>query len=185
MDIDGLAKVYLQHKPKVIRFLRYKFPGVDDELLYDAYAEAWDIATVKQRSVVHPETGVTTIVREPRLIHLKTFRTFLTSIARNKVLDYLKAKRRGDDALDRASESLHDRKVLDQVDQLHQVQQPADTQYEQAMASLPPSLRLVAELHFVDGLTQKEVATKLGVGRTWVWMLINKARKLLRDWYRR
>lgn len=183
MDIDGLAKVYLQHKPKVIRFLRYQFPGVDEEVLYDAYAEAWDIATTKQRSVVHPETGVTTVVREPRLIHLKTFRTYLTSISRNKVLDRLKAMRRGDDALDRADASLHERETLEQVDRIHQVQQPNDTSYEQAMSSLPPSLRLVAELHFVDGLTQKEVAAKLGVGRTWVWMLINRARKQLRDWY--
>ena len=50
---------------------------------------------------------------------------------------------------------------------------------ERALVRLPPKLRVVAELAFVDGWPQDEIAEALGISRTAVKLRAIRAKKFL------
>jgi RNA polymerase sigma-70 factor (ECF subfamily) len=114
--------------------------------------------------------------RDPR-----SFRVWLLAMLRNRGLDYLKEKRRGDLSLDvdgvaRRAESLGAQTEAD-ADRL-----ALRTALESALARLTDPLREAFVLRHVEQLSVEETASVLGTSISAVKMRVHRAREQLQDW---
>jgi RNA polymerase sigma-70 factor, ECF subfamily len=109
------------------------------------------------------------------------FRAWLLATLRNRGLDYLKEKRRGDLSLDvagvtRRAEAFGAHTGAE--DERHVLR----TVLEEALARLSEPLREAFVLRHVEQLSVEETAAVLGTGASAVKMRVHRAREQLRDW---
>ena len=109
------------------------------------------------------------------------FRVWLLATLRNRGLDYLKEKRRGDLSLDiegvaRRAEALGAQ--TDAQDDRHAMR----TALESALARLSEPLREAFVLRHVEQLSVEETASVLGTSISAVKMRVHRAREQLQDW---
>ncbi|HSK20727.1 MAG TPA: sigma-70 family RNA polymerase sigma factor [Longimicrobiales bacterium] len=109
------------------------------------------------------------------------FRVWLLATLRNRALDYLKEKRRGDQSLEaegvaRRAEALGAH--TDAEDERHALR----TALEDALARLSDPLREAFVLRHVEQLSVEETASVLGTGVSAVKMRVHRAREQLKEW---
>lgn len=103
------------------------------------------------------------------------FTTWLHRVARNRILDHLRRrKRRSDRAV-----PLDDASVLSRSVRAEPVEDRLDL--ERAVAALPEGARTMFVLHEVEGLKCREVAEVTGTAVGTVKAQLHRARKLLRE----
>ena len=131
------------HDAQLKSYLRGSFPSIRDvdDVVQESYLRIWRAAA-----------------REP----VKSAKAFLYLVARRVALNFVRKERNspvdayGDEAmsgvLDDKPNALEAAIIQDRIDRL------AD-----ALMSLPPRCREIVVLHKMKGLTQKEVATQLGL----------------------
>ncbi|HEX6133882.1 MAG TPA: sigma-70 family RNA polymerase sigma factor [Longimicrobiales bacterium] len=110
------------------------------------------------------------------------FRVWLLATLRNRGLDYLKEKRRGDLSLDaddvaRRAEALGTAAVSDDVERY-----AMRTALETALARLSEPLREAFVLRHVEQLSVEDTASVLGTSISAVKMRVHRAREQLQDW---
>ncbi|MBR9991082.1 MAG: sigma-70 family RNA polymerase sigma factor [Gemmatimonadetes bacterium] len=109
------------------------------------------------------------------------FRVWLLATLRNRGLDYLKEKRRGDLSLDvdgvtRRAEAMGAHTGAE--DERHALR----TALEDAIARLSDPLREAFLLRHVEQLSVEETAAVLGTGTSAVKMRVHRAREQLKEW---
>lgn len=109
------------------------------------------------------------------------FRVWLLATLRNRGLDYLKEKRRGDlslavDGVTRRAEAMGAHTGAE--DERHALR----TELEDAIARLSDPLREAFILRHVEQLSVEETAAVLGTGTSAVKMRVHRAREQLKEW---
>lgn len=110
------------------------------------------------------------------------FRVWLLATLRNRGLDYLKEKRRGDLSLDtedvvRRAEALGTGTTGDEVERF-----AMRTALEAALARLSEPLREAFVLRHIEQLSVEDTASVLGTSISAVKMRVHRAREQLQDW---
>lgn len=109
------------------------------------------------------------------------FRVWLLATLRNRGLDYLKEKRRGDLSLDAEGVSRRAEVMgahIGAEDERHALR----TALESAIARLSEPLREAFVLRHVEQLSVEETASVLGTGISAVKMRVHRAREQLQEW---
>lgn len=109
------------------------------------------------------------------------FRVWLLATLRNRGLDYLKEKRRGDLSLD-AEGVTRRAEVLGAHTGAHDERHALRSALEAALARLSEPLREAFVLRHVEQLSVEETAAVLGTGVSAVKMRVHRAREQLQEW---
>jgi RNA polymerase sigma-70 factor, ECF subfamily len=109
------------------------------------------------------------------------FRVWLLATLRNRGLDYLKEKRRGDLSLD-AEGVTRRAEVLGAHTEAEDERQALRTALESALARLSEPLREAFVLRHVEQLSVEEAASVLGTSVSAVKMRVHRAREQLKEW---
>lgn len=105
----------------------------------------------------------------------RSFGAWARRIASNAALDHLRRVRR-----ERAASSLAPARTADSS-----ARRDLNLRVERAFLTLPPKLRVVAELALVEGCPQEEIASALGISRSAVKARAFRATKYLKDAFER
>lgn len=175
MTETELAHLFMRYRPHVVRSVGNIYTLIDLDTLDNLYADLWQ-SLIRMNSV-----------------RKDTLKTMLTEALKNKVKNYMRDNMSSHDVMKRFPlASLSDEAVVDEVEKTfakdndpRMVLDPneSDERYEAIMSGLPPTLRLVAELYYIDECTQEEIACHLGTYRIKVLRMIARATKLLRERY--
>lgn len=162
-DETGLAGLYAREAPRLLRFFRHRIGRADES------------ADMVQESFLR-------LVGAPAAASLQNPAAYLNRVARNLLYDRTRAKRRrGAVVVDEPAEQFEIAVAPDQCDRL-EADELMD-RYQRAVDALPPRTREVFLLHRADGLTCRDIATRLGIGvRTVEWHIAEalvRIRKML------
>ena len=154
-DDEAVAELYGRYAPLVWRFLAARLRG-DVHRAQDVHSETFLAAMQALRGGKSP----------------RSVAAWLTGIARNKVADCLRQQSRSQESR---------QEFADQSAQGHfeNAEAVADV-----LDSLPDDERLVLEWKYLDRLTVREIAARLGRTEKAVESLLFRARKAFRDEYK-
>lgn len=159
-DAEALATIYRAHVDEVVRAVRAVLRDCAAPTApYDQLAG--DLADVVQEAF----TKAFTPEARHRFDHQRAFRPYLLQIARNAAVDHWRARRRhvlvDGDRL--AEHLIHDQEVSARDDDWAGADIVAVV--ERFVGSMSPQERRGYEALYVRGLSQREAAVELGVGR--------------------
>lgn len=156
------------------------YTGVDPDMTDQLYVDMWKAITTINEAGIRRET----------------FKTLLNTMLKNRVKNHMRDALNATDILNRfhMHVSIHDPIIVKEVDMhsfrnhlndpIRQMEEEeSHERYDAIMSGLPATLRLVAELYYVDGCTQEEIACHLGLYQVKVMRLITKATAYLRARY--
>lgn len=169
-DLAAFEELYDRHSPLLYALLLRILGDVRDaqEVLQDAFVKVWTSARL-----FDPARG-----SEP---------AFLISIARSRAIDRLRSRRiRADRENDAAREiSIRSGDVDSSTGAESAIRSERRTAVRGALAELPEPQRVALELAYFDGLSQSEIADRLGepLGtiKTRMQLGMKKLRERLRD----
>ncbi len=163
-DTDALAALYDRYGRRVfalaVRILND--PVTSEEVTQDVFVSIW-----RRSGSYSSDKG--------------KFTTWLFSIAHNRTIDELRRRRRD---LNRGNDDVEDHLDVVTTDISPDDSAVAQSEYalvREAMKALPPEQRAVVELSYFRGLTQAEIAEKLGQPLGTVKTRMRLALKKLRD----
>lgn len=175
MDQDSLGTLFQQHRQQVVRFVHRQYNHFDEETLDQLYSDLWS-----------------SVASAPN-IRSMTIKSFLITALKNRVKNYIRDMSRSEDVLSRFPVlSLSDPEVVEAADTysfaaktyvVDAQDDEASERYEAVMSGLPPTLRLVAELYYIDDCTQEEIACHFQTNRAKVLRLLAKATQLIKQRY--
>lgn len=176
MTLDDVANLFQQHRPAVTRYVCKVYTYVDHETMDGLYSDLW------------------VAFSQVNFIDQKHMKTYLIEALQNRVKNLLRDRMRSDDVMDRLPTlSLSEPVTLDAADKQSFVDkanepidltlQDSDLRYQAIMSGLPPTLRVVAEMYFVDDCTQEEIACHFNVHRLKIQRMIQRAKALLKQRY--
>ena len=154
-DRQAGAEIYDRHAPSVARMFQNKLPEQSEELLQETF-----LALVESHERI--QTGI-------------TLRAFVLSIARHKLLDYLRRVAKG-------------REHADELGSIAELAPAASTiisrKREQrllleALRRIPIEHQTALELFYWEGLKANEIAAVFGISHSAMRSRMSKARKLL------
>ena len=163
MSLDELKRWFvaevLPHEPQLMRFLRRNWRDVDeiDDLRQEVYARVFDAAAQRR-----PDSAP----------------AFVLSVARHLLID--RARRTQVVSIDAYADM---EAVMPTADELsperHLAGRSELRQLEAALAALPPRCGEVVRLRKVEGLSQREVAERLGITEDTVERQVSKGIRAL------
>lgn len=177
MNIEELGVLFLRHRPDVIRIVGQVYTHMNEDTLDQLYVELWVSLTRLNE------------------VRRDTLRQYLITALKNRVKNYMRDCMNSADIMDRFPIlSLSDPDVVVEADRrcfdsksndptLNLDDEESNLRYDAIMSGLPATLRLVAELYFIDGCTQEEIACHLKTYPVKVRRMIIRATKLLQDRY--
>lgn len=175
MNQDDLGKLFQQHRHTVVRIVQRQFNHLDEDTLDQLYSDLW------------------TTVSHSNNIRCTTAKNLFITALKNRVKNYMRDMSRSDDVLSRYPVlSLSDPETVEQADTFSFLSKTyvvdsqddeATQRYEAIMSGLPPTLRLIAELYYIDDCTQEEIACHFQTNRAKVLRLITKATALIKQRY--
>lgn len=156
-DFDGLFRRYAAD---LLRFTRRRVasPEIAADLVQEAFVR---------------------VMRQPDNQEMRDTRAYLFTTAAHLALD----QRRRDRVVPLAAENASELDVIDPTPDAERalVARQELARVEAALAALPARTRMVFEMHRMGGLSQPEIARRLGVSTTLVWRMIQQAYAHLRD----
>lgn len=175
MSPEQRGVLFLQHQRSVVRTIQKQYPFIDEDTLENLYSDLWFTVTRLNR------------------VNQTTFKTFLVTAFRNAIKNHIRDSSRSQDVLSRFQVlSLSDPETIEAADTYSFATRtcvmPSDGEatserYEAIMSGVPPTLRLVAELYYIDGCTQEEIACHFQTNRAKVVRLIEKATSIIKKRY--
>lgn len=143
-----------------------------DALVRYAYCIVQDWATSED---IMEETIVTLILKPKRFENDAAFHAYLYRVARNKSLDFLRAKRHDDVPLADVENVLSFQGETELLRRLEQ------EQLYQSMQRLPSAYRDVLYLSYFDGFTITEMTGILKKSKKQIYNLLERAKKALKQ----
>jgi RNA polymerase sigma-70 factor, ECF subfamily len=150
-DTSAFDEVFHRYFPPLVTYVRRFVDSADvaEDLVQDALIHLWEM-----RETVRPNASIVpllrTIVRRAALKRLRHLRTA------ERVHELLAAS-------GEASDVLSSTPPTGLVTPLTGTHRDVVYAVRQALAALPPRTRLVAVMHWLDGLGRRDIATELGV----------------------
>jgi RNA polymerase sigma-70 factor (ECF subfamily) len=154
---DNFEAAYRAHAPKVYRFLFWRTQDVQlsEDLTSNVFEKAW-----RSRSTFHGGSP----------------QAWLYRIARNTLTDHWRKNK--EFAIDNVEDLGEEHQVSsgELLDKKLRVQE-----LQKALAALPNDMRSVVTLRFIEGLSCRQVAQKLGLSESNVRVIQYRALKKLKD----
>ena|SRR5688572_13590708 len=175
--VDALAAVYRAHVDEVVRAARAVLRGCSGGAAGRSDEIAGDLADVVQEAFTKafaPEA-------RQRFDGLRSFAPYVVQIARNVAIDHVRARRRN---VPVDIDQLAHRMSLEGESDRHERDDWADpamvTVVDRYVAALAGDERRIHDALYVRGLSQREAAAQLGIGRQVIRTVEAKLRSELR-----
>lgn len=154
-DDSAGNELFKRHFKTLFRFFSTKVDGPPDDLVQDTF-----LGCVRGRDVFRDDAS---------------FKTYLLSVARNKLFDYYKARNRAFDALDSSAADcgVSPSAVLGATERRSQLLA--------ALRRIPVEFQVTLELFYWEGLKGRELAEVLDISDHTVRSRLSRARARLRD----
>lgn len=152
------SELFEQHFDSLFRFFRNKVDSAAEDLVQ--------------------QTFLSCLASSAEFRGEASFRTYLFTIARNKLHDHLRGFARREQPVDFGAVSLAD---LGTSPSRHLLRNEEEALVQAALARLPLDLQVAIELVYVEGMSAPEVAAVLGVPEGTVRSRIRRALETLRE----